>query len=206
MKKHTKQNHHKQTVGIQPYIIDSVEHSRLQKHLKPLHHNIEQVLKKGRNGITEIKLEGTSLELVEDERQAYSARQNRLLNSEKRKNPRARSVTRYQPSQAKALASSKNILGFNKSYPTSLVNYSVQGAALMTDRMLKKGSIIKLLMEFKGTQRFNCSAKVVYCEKKPSIKGAGKRAHAIGLKFLDISNEYKDFIIKEGMRQKLRQP
>ena len=205
MKKHTPSNKPvNRHSDIEPYLVDSTDHLRAQQHIKPLHLNVDQLLKKNVN-VTEINLKSTTLELVEDEQQAYAARKQHLLNNERRRQPRSRSATRYQAKNTDALVSVKNMLGLRKKCHSQLTNCSVHGAALTSNRTYKVGAIIHLQIQFPSAeQAFDSTAKVIYHSPPMSKKPPANNTHTIGLKFIKISNEYKDFIIKEGLQHKLR--
>lgn len=185
--------------GIKPYLVDSADHQKVQQHIKPLHLNVDQLLNKSVN-VTEINLESATLELVEDEQQAYSARKQHILNNERRRQPRARTSTRYPVRNTGALVSFKNMLGLRKKHHSALMNCSVHGVALASDRMYKPGAIIHLQMQFPNAEEpFNSTAKVIYHNHPTSSS-----THTVGLKFVKVSSEYKDFILKIGLQQKLR--
>ncbi|PCI70186.1 MAG: hypothetical protein COB26_04140 [Piscirickettsiaceae bacterium] len=188
---------------IEPYIVNSTEHNSVQAKIKPLNHNVDQLIKNRHT--TEINIHSNEIELIEDERHAYEARKNRLLKSEKKQASQGRHSTRFLQKNVRVIVTKKSMLGFKKKHQNTLIDCSISGAALLTNRIYKTGTVVNITMDFaENSQYFECSAKVVYSENNvPNNNTSNNQMYTVGLKFLDTTNEYKDYILKASLLQKL---
>jgi len=202
-KKHTRTK----PSGIEPYIVDSSDHIKANPQTKSLHLNLDQVLK-GRSDTKaseEIHLKSNFFELVEDERQAYNSRKNRLLNKGPSTPTKTRSSTRYQPKKAHACVFKRTLLGLKKERPVTLANCSVNGTSIIGSNAYKKGAVINLNLHFNHSdQPFKFLAKVIYSEQASSTLKPSNKEYVTGFKFIDTTTDYKDFIIKEALYNKLK--
>ncbi len=207
MKPINKKQTRTQSSGLKPYIVDSVDHIKANPATKPLHMNVNQVVNAKRNTkvTEEIHLKSDFLELVEDEQQAYNSRKNRLLNKDHSTQTKARASTRYQPKKAHAVVFKRNMLGLKKEHKVALADCSVKGTSIISASAYKKGAIIDLNLHFATSEHpFNFSAKVIYSENATSSLKSSKKEYTTGFKFIDTTTDYKDFIIKEALVNKLR--